>query len=90
MKRNYRSRKNLYQFHKNLFSDDIPSSKKNISANLKDLISLPKRSLEQSQLCEGKFTVKEVKDALNKMKNNNHGLTKEFFETSWVEIKSLL
>ena len=79
----------MYQFYKNLFSDNIPSSKRNISVNSKDLISLSKLSLEQRQLCEGKFTVKEVKDALNKMKNNNHGLTKEFFETSWVEIKSL-
>lgn len=69
----------MYQFYKTLFSDNILSSKKDISVNLKDLISLPKRSLEQRQLCEGKFTVKEVKDALNKMKNNNHGLTKEFF-----------
>ena len=69
----------MYQFYKTLFSDNIPSSKKDISVNLKDLISLPKLSPEQRHLCEDKFTMKEVKDALNKMKNNNHGLTKEFF-----------
>ena len=46
--------------------------------------------MEQSELCE--LTKKEVKDELNKMKNNktqvNYGLPKEFLETFWLEIKS--
>ena len=40
------------------------------------------------------LTENEVKDALNKMENNktlgNDGLTKEIFETFWLEIKSPL
>ena len=47
--------------------------------------------MEKRELCEGELTEKEVKDALNKMENNktpgNDGLTKEFFETFWLEIK---
>ena len=46
--------------------------------------------MEHSELCE--LTKKEVKDELNKMKNNktqvNYGLPKEFLETFWLEIKS--
>ena len=60
---------------------------------LKD-ISLPKLSTEQTELCTGEFIKKEVKDVLNKTENNkapgNDGLTKEFFEMFWIEIKNLL
>ena len=67
----------------------LPVSNNRISISLKN-INLPVLSMEQSELCE--LTKKEVKDALNKMKNNktqvNYGLPKEFLETFWLEIKS--
>ena len=50
--------------------------------------------MEQRELCVIELTENEVKDALNKMENNktpgNDGLTKEIFETFWLEIKSPL
>ena len=50
--------------------------------------------MEQRELCVVELTENEVKDALNKMENNktpgNDGLTKEIFETFWLEIKSPL
>lgn len=70
---------NLQQVYKNLFSNDVPVCNKKISSYLKD-INLTKLSMEQRELCEGKHTKKEAKDALNKMKINktpdNDGLTK--------------
>ena len=46
--------------------------------------------MKQRQLCEEEVIAKKVKDALNKIKNNDNGLRKEFFETFWLEIESLL
>ena len=79
----------MYRFYKSVFSDNVPLSNKNISVDLTDT-NLPKLSMEQRQLCEGEVIEKKVKDALHKIKNNNDSLTKEFFETFWLEIKSLL
>ena len=73
---------NLYQFYENLFSNDLPVSNKSISNHLK-FISLPKKSIEQRELCEGELTKKELKDTLNKMLNNEtpgKHLMKELFE----------
>ena len=74
---------NLYQFYKNLFSDDVPVPNKNISNYVKD-IDLSKLSMEQRELFEGGLTKKQVIDALNKMENkkrsSNDGLTEEFSE----------
>ena len=48
---------NLYKFYENLFSNDVPVSKKSISNYLKD-INLPKLSMEQRELCKGELTRK--------------------------------
>ena len=53
---------NLQQVYENLFSNDVPVCNKKISSYLKD-INLTKLSMEQRELCEGKHTKKEVKDA---------------------------
>ena len=83
----------LYQFYENLFSKDVTVSNKTISSCLKD-VNLPESSMEQRELCEDELTKKGVKDVLNKMENNktpgNDGFTKEYFESFWLEIKSLL
>lgn len=73
----------MYQFHKNLFSNEAPVFNKSIFNYLKDtnLITL---SIDRRELCEGELTEKKVEDALNKVENNktpvNDGLKKEFFE----------
>ena len=50
--------------------------------------------MEQRELYEGELTENEVKGALNKTENNKTSgygsLTKEFWETFWLEIKSTL
>ena len=50
--------------------------------------------MEQRKLFEGELTKKQMKNALNKMGNNetpgNNGLPKEFLEKPWLQIKSLL
>ena len=50
--------------------------------------------MEQRKLFEGELIEKQMKNALNKMENNktpgNDGLTKEFLEKPWLQIKSPL
>ena len=79
-----KKKKKMYQFCKNLFSNDVPVSNKSLSNYSKD-ISLPIFSMGWRELCEGELSKKQVKDTLNKMENSktpgNDGLTKEFFET---------
>ena len=57
-------------------------------------ISLPKLNKEQSEQCECEITENEVKDALGNMVCNktpgNDGLTSEFHEAFWSELKSPL
>ena len=91
--RNKKKMDNLYHFYKNLFSNDVSLSKNSISSYSKD-INLPKLSMKQRELWEGKLTKMEEKDALNKIENNktpgNDDLTKDFFEVFWLKIKSPL
>ena len=52
--------KNVYQFYQNLFSNNVPVSKKNIFNYLKG-INLPKHSMEQREPCKGKRCIKKWK-----------------------------
>ena len=64
--------------------------KKDINPYLSQ-INIPILTEEQSQTCEGPATESELLNALKSMPNNkspgNDGLTKEFYETFWEEIK---
>ena len=51
--------KNVYQFYQNLFSNNVPVSKKNF--NYSKGINLPKHSMEQREPCEGKRCIKKWK-----------------------------
>ena len=65
----------------------------NITAYLNQ-ISIPVLTGEQSQTCEGQILENELLKALKNMPNNkssgNDGLTKEFYETFWEDLKKLL
>ena len=65
----------------------------NITAYL-SLISIPVLAGEQSQTCEGPILESELLKALKNMSNNkspgNDGLTKEFNETFWEDLKKTL
>ena len=54
-------------------------------------IEIPKLTKEQSQKCEEVITEKELLKALKKMPNNkspgNDGITKEFYEEFWDDLK---
>ena len=64
-----------------------------INAHLSQ-INTPILSEEWSQTCEGPITESELLNVLESMPNNkspgNDGLTKEFYETFWEEIKTPL
>ena len=57
-----------------------------------DPISLPKLNNEQISECEGFINEEELFSALKSMENNkspgNDGLTKEFYETFWQDLKT--
>ena len=57
-------------------------------------MSLPKLDNQKTLSCEGPITESELLNALKSMSNDkspgNDGLTKEFYETFWNEIKNPL
>ena len=56
-------------------------------------IKLLKLSINKKNVCEGNLSEKELYDSMISMKNNkspgNDGLTKEFYETFWNDIKDV-
>ena len=89
----HKSNEELECFYKNLFTEKSEFQKEHINAYLNQ-INIPILSEELSQTCEGPITESEFLNALKSMPNNkspgNDGLTKEFYETFWEEIKTLL
>ena len=65
------------------FTDKPEFQKEEINAYLSQ-INIPIHTEEQSQTCEGPLTESEL---LNAQNDGNDGLTKEFYETFWEEIK---
>ena len=68
------------------FTDKPEFQKEEINAYLSQ-INIPIHTEEQSQTCEGPLTESEL---LNAQNDGNDGLTKEFYETFWEEIKTPL
>ena len=65
-------------------------SEDSISNFLND-ITIPSLTMEQSLSCEGNLTEKEIYNSLisfeNKKSPDNDGLTKEFYNTFWDDIR---
>ena len=82
--------KHLLSFYDSLFSENIKKSKPDLIKYL-DTVAIPKLNNKDIKICEGIITEDELFDALCSMENNkspgNDGLTKEFYETFWNEIK---
>ena len=78
-------------FYKNLFQENLSFSKTDLQNYLKT-VSNPVLSKEQQDSCEGEITKKELLKALKSMENDkspgNDGLSKEFHETFWTDIKT--
>ena len=83
----------LYLFFKNLFTQKLSVCEENVT-KFPDQISLPKLNIEQISECEGFINEEELFSALKSMENDkspgNDGLTKEFYETFWQDLKTPL
>ena len=83
----------LHDFYKTLFTEKLQIQNESITTYLNQ-ISIPVLTGEQSQICEGPVSENELLKALKNMSNNkspgNDGLTKEFYETFWEDLKKHL
>ena len=83
--------KELYLYYKNLFNKRQHLLEHDINNFLNTVSNFPQLSTEQSLECEKNISEKELLEALKNMPNDkspgNDGLTKEFLETFWSEIK---
>ena len=83
----------LYKFYKSLFKENLNTSKEAIFSFLEN-INLPTLTNEQALECEGIISETELLKALKYMKNDkspgNDGITKEFYEFFWDDIKNSL
>ena len=83
----------LSKFYKNLFKENLNTSKEAISSFLEN-INLPSLTNEQAFECDGIISETELLKALKSMKNDkspgNDGITKEFYEFFWDDIKNSL
>ena len=81
----------LHHFYKTLFKIQIQNE--NITAYLNQ-VSIPVLTGEQSQTYEGPISENELLKALKNMSNNkspgSDGLTKDFYETFWEDLKKPL
>ena len=75
-------------------STDNLSILKQIVVSVSEDLPLPKLQEEQVTKCESEIKESEILKSLKSMKNDkspgNDGLTKEFYETFWEEIKTPL
>ena len=82
--------KQIFSFYQSLFSCKVQFQTDIIEAYL-DNIQLPKLTNEQTLSCEGIVSEDEVFKSLKSMDNNkspgNDGLSKEFYECFWDEVK---
>ena len=83
--------KQRFSFYQSLFSRKVQNQTDKIESYL-ELIPLPKLTSEQTLSCEGIIPEDEVFKSLKSIENNkssgNDGLSKEFYECFWVEIKN--
>ena len=83
--------KELYSYYKNIFNERQHLSEHDRNNFLNTVSNFPQLSTEKSLKCEKDITEKKLLEALKSMHNDksprNDGLTKEFLETFWSEVK---
>ena len=88
-----RMNQELFDFYKGLFSENLNVSKNEIMQFL-NLVSIPQLTEDQSKDCEFILSEKDLLLVLKSMPNNkspgNDGLTKEFYEVFWDDLKTPL
>ena len=80
----------LHCFYKSLYAKKSVIEGDNVESLL-NVLSIPKLKIEDVNICEGNLSESELFDALTSIQNNkspgNDGITKEFYDTFWKEIK---
>ena len=80
----------LLFFYETLFRNTSANTSEDCESFLNDAF-VPKLNYEDARICEGDLNEFELLKAFKSMQNNkspgNDGLTKEFYETFWNEIK---
>ena len=83
----------LFDFYKGLFSENLNVSKNKIMQFL-NLVSIPQLTEDQFKDCEFILSEKDLLLVVKSMPNNkspsNDGLTKEFYEVFWEDLKTPL
>ena len=86
-------RKEIKTFYENLYTKKSMKTEQECFEYLAK-ISTPQLSEDNKAICEGNFTLQNIWEALNSMKNSktpgNDGLTKEFYVCFFEEMGSLL
>ena len=82
----------LLFFYETLFRNTSANTSEDCQSFLNEVF-VPKLNYEDARICEGDLNELELLKALKSMQNKkspgNDGLIKEFYETSWNEIKHL-
>ena len=83
----------IYEFYQKLFKKSVFKTTDEILQFL-EVIELPKISNDQLLICEKEISENDLFLSLKGMENNkspgNNGLTKEFYDSFWTEIKDPL
>ena len=84
--------KYIREFYENLFKTREQKNKIEMEDLFSD-VDIPKLSENQVKLCEENLTEKDLYKSLKSMQSDkspgNNGLTKEFYETFWTELKKI-
>ena len=85
-----RTNQELFDFYKGLFSENLNVSKNEIMQFLNS-VSIPRLTEDLSRDCESMLSEKDLVLVIKGMPNNkwpgNDGLTKEFYEVFWEDLK---
>ena len=80
----------IFDFYANLFKEKLKTNIESLKKFLNDL-SIPPLSETQKQICEDELTEKDIYESMISFDNNkspgNDGLTKEFYQTFWQDVK---
>ena len=82
----------IFDFYANLFKEKLKTNIESLNNFLSDL-SIPSLSETQKQICEEELTEKDIYESMISFDNNkspgNDGLTKEFYQTFWQDVKDI-
>ena len=82
----------IFDFPANLFKEKLKMNSESPNNFLNDL-SIPSLSETQKQICEEELTEKDIYESMISFDNNkspgNDGLTKEFYQTFWQDVKDI-